>query len=347
MKKSSIKVFVLGAEGVNWSIDKDRAHTIRFLELGGFTVTSNIFAADLILCVWHKALLLPKFIWLKWVKRWIKKPIVTVISNDISSYPDVLEKIIGYADRIIVPSERTHRFLQKYNVPQYKIPFFVDPQIFHELKESKEALCRKMGIDHERLKGKFVIGSFQRDSLGADLTKPKWQKGPELLVDILDKLPKEKVVLLLAGPRRHYILNECKKRNIETVFYGDMSPIDAGKDDILENNQSLEKINQLYNLSDLYIVSSKSEGGPKAILESALTKTPIFSTPVGFAEDFLSKELIFNNCDQAVKKIKKFMENPKHYEAPLKQAHQCVRDDMKAESMTERYASVVITSLKK
>jgi hypothetical protein len=342
--KSPIKVFVLGAEGLNWSIDKDRAHTIRFLELGGFKVTSNIFASDLILCVWHKALLLPKFSWLRYVKRWMKKPIVTVISNDISSYPDVLEKIIGYADRFIVPSKRTQKFLEKYNVSQDKIPFFVDPKIFKPLQMSKEEICKKMDIDYERIKGKCIIGSFQRDSLGADLTQPKWQKGPTLLVEILEKLPREKTVFLLAGPRRHYIMKECKKRNIETIFYGDIKHIETGKDDIKENNQSLESINDLYNLSDIYIVSSQSEGGPKAILESALAKTLIFSTPVGFAEDFLTNDLIYTGSDEAVKKIKPFLENPSHYAQSLQAIHKKVSEEMNEQSMAERFASVISNS---
>ena len=42
-------------------------------------------------------------------------------------------------------------------------------------------------------------------------------------------------------------------------------------------------VNKLYNILDLYLVTSRIEGGPQAILECALTKTPILSTDVGVA----------------------------------------------------------------
>ena len=54
------------------------------------------------------------------------------------------------------------------------------------------------------------------------------------------------------------------------------------------------RLNDLYNLLDLYIVSSRFEGGPFAIYECAITKTPIISTDVGIARLILSKESIYN-----------------------------------------------------
>ena len=38
----------------------------------------------------------------------------------------------------------------------------------------------------------------------------------------------------------------------------------------------LELLNNLYNILDLYLVTSRLEGGPQAILESAITKTQLF-----------------------------------------------------------------------
>ena len=53
-------------------------------------------------------------------------------------------------------------------------------------------------------------------------------------------------------------------------------------------------LNELYNCLDLYIVASRIEGGPQAILECAANKTPIVSTDVGVASEILSNESIFN-----------------------------------------------------
>ena len=56
---------------------------------------------------------------------------------------------------------------------------------------------------------------------------------------------------------------------------------------------NLNKLNELYNLLDLYLVTSRIEGGPQAILESSITKTPILSTDVGVASEILHPNSIF------------------------------------------------------
>ena len=48
---------------------------------------------------------------------------------------------------------------------------------------------------------------------------------------------------------------------------------------------SLSEINELYNILDIYIVSSRIEGGPQAIVECAISETPIVSTNVGIAPE--------------------------------------------------------------
>ena len=45
---------------------------------------------------------------------------------------------------------------------------------------------------------------------------------------------------------------------------------------------------------DLYIVSSRYEGGPRSIFEAGATKTPIISTRVGIAEDILPNESLYD-----------------------------------------------------
>ena len=54
----------------------------------------------------------------------------------------------------------------------------------------------------------------------------------------------------------------------------------------------METLRKMYAACDLYIVSSRYEGGPQAVLECAATKTPIISTDVGVASDILSPKCI-------------------------------------------------------
>ena len=98
------------------------------------------------------------------------------------------------------------------------------------------------------------------------------------IVKHLNKI-KPNLSIVLTGKRRNYIINELKKEKINFSYF---------------EMVDISKLNELYNLLDLYIVSSRVEGGPQAIVECGITKTPIISTNVGIAGDILSKKSIFN-----------------------------------------------------
>ena len=42
------------------------------------------------------------------------------------------------------------------------------------------------------------------------------------------------------------------------------------------------------------------EGGPRAIVECAITKTPIISTNVGISSEILDKKSIYSNPEEAI-----------------------------------------------
>jgi glycosyltransferase involved in cell wall biosynthesis len=58
----------------------------------------------------------------------------------------------------------------------------------------------------------------------------------------------------------------------------------------------MEKMNELYNCLDLYLVSSRCEGGPRSVFEAGLTKTPIISTRVGISPELMDSAALFD-CD--------------------------------------------------
>ena len=64
-----------------------------------------------------------------------------------------------------------------------------------------------------------------------------------------------------------------------------------------------ETLNELYNCIDLYVVSSRIEGGPQAVPECAITRTPIISTDVGLAPEILAPESVDNNLSKAMPNI--------------------------------------------
>ena len=126
----------------------------------------------------------------------------------------------------------------------------------------------------------------------------------------------KRYIVLIAGPRRHYIINQFKKYKIPFLYYGNYNYIRDNEDDNLINNHPANIINMLYNLADIYLVTSKIEGGPKAILETGLTKTLIFSTDVGLSKDFIHQDLIYS--EENIYKVLDFLNNFEKNEDKIK-----------------------------
>ena len=182
-----------------------------------------------------------------------------------------------YVDKFHAISEKTFDQLSRLtNKSIYTVPFWVNQNIwFH--KKQKDELRKKYGFS----KSDYLIGSFQRDTEGSDLKSPKLIKGPDILLDIVSKvnLNEQKMKIILTGKRRQYLIENFEKLGIEYKYY---------------EMVNFKTINDLYNILDLYLVTSRIEGGPQAIVECGLTKTPVLSTDVGIAQKILHPKSIFN-----------------------------------------------------
>jgi len=296
------KVCVHGSDGVNWSIDTDCKNTINLLkEIPNIKLVNNFIFANTIFFVWYQQALE----YLK-ILKFFRKRVVVSVTNDIRNHQDDFDKLKDIVDVWVCANKTQQLFISQKGLKTYLHPYYVNENKFRTLNISKDIICQILDINYKNIKDKFLIGSFQRDSLGGNLDKPKWQKGPELLVDILSSFNKNNILLVLAGPRRHWIIEAAKKQSIPYIFVGKNL---KGKDDLFENNLDSEIINYLYNLCDLYIVSSKSEGGPKAIIESSLCKLPVISTDVGFAKELLIDESIYNNKKEAVELLEELIDD--------------------------------------
>ena len=82
------------------------------------------------------------------------------------------------------------------------------------------------------------------------------------------KAIKNNVLVVLAGRRRQYVIEKLKNYNIEFKYFEMLN---------------FSELNELYNVLNLYVVSSRYEGGPQSIVECAASRTPIVSTDVGIA----------------------------------------------------------------
>lgn len=172
--------------------------------------------------------------------------------------------------------------LEKYvSKPIKVVPLWNNENVWKNI-EKKEELRKKYNFSEND----FLIGSFQKDTEGGSIKdktyKPKLEKGPDLFVKAVTLLKKEKypnLKVVLTGYYRQYIINELKKNNIDFYFF---------------EKVDFKTLNELMNCLDLYIVASRFEGGPRAINECSLTKTPILSTNVGIASLLCYPDSIFD-----------------------------------------------------
>ena len=206
-----------------------------------------------------------------------------------------------YVDCYHVISPKTKLEIEKLtNKKIFYIPFWVNENIWFAI-ENKKSLRDKYKIPSSS----FVIGSFQRDTEGSDLKSPKLIKGPDRFIEIIKEYKDrhKDLVVLLTGKRRQFVISELKNMSVKYSYF---EMID------------FKKLNELYNCLDLYIVASRIEGGPQAIVECGITKTPIISTDVGFASDILAEESIFHmkNFKNAKPNIEVAYKNSKFLSIP-------------------------------
>ena len=184
-----------------------------------------------------------------------------------------------FVDAYHVPCQGTKDFISKITTkPINIVGYWYNEEMWYPMdrKESREKL--------ELPADKVIVGSFQRDTEGHDLKTPKLEKGPDLFFEYVNNgFEKDELLVLLGGWRRQYIIRRLDEVGIQYKYF-EMAPI--------------EKLKHMYSACDLYVVSSRVEGGPQAALEAAAMKVPIVSNDVGMVSDVLDKNCIFDISDK-------------------------------------------------
>ncbi|WP_204368545.1 glycosyltransferase [Neosynechococcus sphagnicola] len=154
----------------------------------------------------------------------------------------------------------------------FRIPIGINLDYFPvQTSESRRRMRAKYGLPETAV----VVGSFQKDGVGwgAGL-EPKRIKGPDVFLQTIERLKSRipDLWVLLSGPARGYVKAGLERlgvpyRHCLLNYYPD--------------------IGQLFQTLDLYIVASRQEGGPKAVLESMASGVPLVTTQVGQAMDLV------------------------------------------------------------
>jgi len=262
-----MKVFILYAKE-NWITDQ---LVKEWIENNQSYYTSDINICDII---WIVSDYIVNNLSLNVLKK--KKVITTIhhitpwkVDDNQKNHFNILNDITDVFHSIC---EKTTTELKKYFTKKIiTVPLWHNEEIWKFLN-NKEKIRQNFKFNKED----FLIGSFQRDTEGNSISNkkylPKLEKGPDIFIQVIKLLKETKypnLKIILTGLRRQYLICELDKLNIK-YYYFEMCDFD--------------KLNKLYNCLDLYIVSSRVEGGPRAINECALTKTPLVSTKVGISD---------------------------------------------------------------
>jgi len=174
-----------------------------------------------------------------------------------------------FVDVYFVYTHETSKIIRQHSRRSIaRVAHWIDPTVW-PITPRDDARGR-LGISRDD----FVVGSFQRDTEGSDLISPKLEKGPDILCDLIERMSENRpITLLLGGWRREYVLSRASHMSNVKVVYKQLPPQDTIKD--------------MYAACDLYLCTSRHEGGPMCLLEAPVMRVPILSTRVGIAEDVL------------------------------------------------------------
>ncbi|MFA6020135.1 MAG: glycosyltransferase family 4 protein [Rhodospirillales bacterium] len=227
-----------------------------------------------------------QFIWQAWAKALDQdtRCLITYFHGrpedgpDMALHVDFFMRNLHRLQKIVTAAGRVERRLLDWGVPRRKlalVPLGIDLQLFRPPGEDKRREARQtFGVPPDRL----CIGSFQKDGEGwGEGLSPKLIKGPDIFVEAVEKLSKDfPVFVLLTGPARGYVKKRLEKAGIPYAHH------------VLPR---ADMVSEAFHALDLYIVASREEGGPKAVLESLASGVSLVSTRVGMAEDVVRHEI--------------------------------------------------------
>lgn len=290
MFKERMNVHFTAGDGKGWALDEDLRQIRASLE--GMILESSAAAAEVIHApFWQNLAMVDPEI----LKRSF---VIAHADNPPFFYLKQPAFLAGQqqVDLWVARSQEALSQFQALGLPAVHIPYTIDPGLFFPI-EDKAALRREFGIPEKA----YVIANFHRDTEGADLRTPKVQKNPEFLVMILRRLKAEgqPFHVLLAGPRRHWIRKALHDAEIPFTFVGKEVPGDDFGINILDRRT----LNRLYNASDLYLITSRWEGGPQSAMEAAACRCKILSVAIGVARDILEPKSLFRTSMEAAQRL--------------------------------------------
>lgn len=274
------RLFAVG-DGGGWSVDEDASHVASTARRLGYRTGPSVWARfaerQAVFLTSHFEALDAR--WLSTTHR-----LGTAYLHGRPGTPGAPEFDAAFAalrrqpdriDRIQVTHTEMHELVVSAGVaPErvFRIPIGLDLEHFPRRDDASRLRARRaLGLPETA----FVVGSFQKDGVGwGEGLEPKLVKGPDVLVRALTRVQAEapELHVLLTGPARGYVRRELVRLGIPYVH------VRPG---------SRAELATAFHALDVYLVASRQEGGPKAVLETMATGVPLVSTRVGQAQELV------------------------------------------------------------
>ncbi len=194
---------------------------------------------------------------------------------EAAEHIDQFLESVPQLDRIVASASIVRDRLIGWGVPAEKIaliPIGCETNRFLPATDAERQAARaRFGVRE----GEIVIGSFQKDGVGwGEGMEPKLIKGPDVFLAAIAELKKHlPVFVLLSGPARGYVRAGLERLGVRYAHH--YAP-------------DRDELAKLYHALDLYLVTSREEGGPMALMESMSSGVPVVSTYVGMAPDLIT-----------------------------------------------------------
>jgi glycosyltransferase involved in cell wall biosynthesis len=229
------------------------------------------------------------------------------------------------------------------------------PEWYLTLKAAKKSICYSNGhhiverLAKHGVKAEGVVSStVKQDALPKKLHDLPVESG-RLHLMFLSYISYHKGIDCMMR-----VIRNLRERGVNFVFNiagsGDMLP--QLKDFVMEEQlqdyviihghmNDRNKINELFNQSDLFFFPSLSEGSPRVTIEAMSQGVPLVATPVGsLPYCFTDKENIrffdFNDSDRATDIICEYMDNPTSFIAQRDAAFNEVKENYTKEKFLSR-----------
>lgn len=289
------RVYLCMGDETGWAIDEDRRMTALALD-GVATLVDSPAEADVIHANW----------WMRLVElpaaQCAGKPVVCHMVGEVARVmaEPMFARALARVTHWCAPSRAATDDLAHVADHVWRVPYAIDPRWFEPAEEDAEVRAARARLPDDA----FVVASVHRDTAGAGITTnpvPKLDKGPDAWVEVLAALRERGVpaAALLAGPRRHWLREALTARGVPWAFVGEQ----VERDDYPKNTVAPERVRAMLAAAGAVLCTSRSEGGPRTILESAAAGVLTLSTNVGHAADLLTHHCVVRDPLEMVDRV--------------------------------------------